>query len=161
MERQKPLAANVSYVSNEPLCLERKMSKQLKQHGIEVDAYRSPEDDILVIFVDTPEIDEDSKGPLLRLYLNDDPVFENPTYPGAKEERIQPVEIQPVDRFAQLSWCAADVTSLDGWNPDWGDEAAVQFLEQNGKTLQGQLCATGFEIMENLLSDWKPKETDE
>ena len=63
------------------------MSKELEKHGIEVDAYRSPEDDILVIYIDTPGIDENEKGPLLRLYLNDDPAFENPAYPGAKEER--------------------------------------------------------------------------
>lgn len=67
-------------------------------YGIEVDAYRSPEDDTLVVYVDTPGIDENEKGPLIRLYLNDDPVFENPPYPGSEQEK-RPIELAETKRF--------------------------------------------------------------
>jgi len=33
-----------------------------------------------VIHIDTPGLPEDGRGPLIRIYLNDEPVFENPTY---------------------------------------------------------------------------------
>jgi hypothetical protein len=38
-------------------------------------------DGVLVVFVDTPGVPEDDAGPQLRLYLNEKPVFENPTAP--------------------------------------------------------------------------------
>lgn len=137
------------------------MSKELEKHGIEVDAYRSPEDDILVIYIDTPGIDENEKGPLLRLYLNDDPAFENPAYPGAKEERWKPIELEPPKKFAEMSWCVGDVTSLDEWDPEWDDNVANQFLEQNGNALRDRLCQVGFKVLDDLLSGWEPEETDE
>jgi hypothetical protein len=52
-----------------------------ENHNITIDVSRSPEDDVMVVFVNTPDIAENEKGPLIRLYLNDDPVFENPPYP--------------------------------------------------------------------------------
>lgn len=138
------------------------MSKELEARGIEVDAYRSPEDDTLVVYVDTPGIDENEKGPLIRLYLNDDPVFENPPYPGSEKERDnKPITFALPKTFAELAWRKDDVTALDEWNPDWGDEKAEQFLQEHQNRLRDQLCTYGFEVMETLLSDWKPEETDE
>jgi hypothetical protein len=39
-----------------------------------------------VVFVDTPGLPEDFDGPLIRLYLNDEPVFENPPLPDLEEK---------------------------------------------------------------------------
>ena len=137
------------------------MSESLEKYGIEIDAYRSPEDDTLVVFVDTPGIDENEKGPLIRLYLNDDAVFENPEYPFSLPEPRFHVEFEPPKKFAEMSWCAGDVTSLDEWNPEWDDNVANQFLEQNGNALRDRLCQVGFEVLGDLLSGWEPEETDE
>lgn len=43
--------------------------------------YESDADGTLVIQIDTPDIDEDINGPMIRVYLNDDVLFENPPYP--------------------------------------------------------------------------------
>lgn len=40
------------------------------------------DDGTLVVHVDTMQIPENEKGPIVRLYLNDESVFENPPYPG-------------------------------------------------------------------------------
>lgn len=37
-------------------------------------------DNTLVMFIDTPNVPENSNGPKIRIYLNDDPIFENPTW---------------------------------------------------------------------------------
>lgn len=48
-------------------------------------------DGVLLLFVDTGGrersvgISEDENGPLLRIYLNDEPVYENPPFPKEKE----------------------------------------------------------------------------
>jgi len=42
-------------------------------------------DGTLVVHVDTPGVEEDEKGPKLRLYLNDEAVFENPEFPRSEE----------------------------------------------------------------------------
>ena len=127
---------------------------------IEVINYRSPEDDILVIFVDTPGVDENEKGPLMRLYLNDDPVFENPPYPGPKHDN-HPHIIEPLQRFAELSWGIEDVKALEDWDSDWDDDAAREFLRKHSNQIQEQLCCKGWEIMEQLLNSWKPEKEDE
>lgn len=39
------------------------------------------EDGTLVLWIDTPELPEDEKGPVIRVYLNDgEPIYENPPY---------------------------------------------------------------------------------
>jgi hypothetical protein len=52
--------------------------------GVRVHAYRSQLDGTIVIHVDTPPEEEDSAGPLVRIYLNDGCLFENPVYPMEK-----------------------------------------------------------------------------
>jgi ribosomal protein S27E len=49
--------------------------------GVSFAAYRSPADGTAVVHVDTPGVAEDADGPRIRLYVNDDPVIENPPYP--------------------------------------------------------------------------------
>ena len=43
-------------------------------------------DGITVVFIDTPNLPEDSNGPRIRIYLNDEAIFENPAYPGKPAE---------------------------------------------------------------------------
>ena len=43
--------------------------------------YQSEEDGTLVLAVET-RLEEDENGPKIRLYLNDEVVFENPPYPS-------------------------------------------------------------------------------
>ena len=50
-----------------------------RTYGISV--RESDADGTLVIQIDTPDIDEDINGPMIRVYLNDDVLFENPPYP--------------------------------------------------------------------------------
>jgi hypothetical protein len=48
---------------------------------VEFDVYRSAIDGTVVVHVDTPGLPEDSDGPHLRVYINDDtdnPVYDNP-----------------------------------------------------------------------------------
>ncbi len=60
----------------------------LSKLGVEIDAYSATVDNILVIHIDTPELPEDSDGPLCRIYLNDEVIHENPAYPiGAQNAR--------------------------------------------------------------------------
>lgn len=33
-----------------------------------------------VLFIDTPGLEEDTHGPILRVYLNDEPIYQNPEY---------------------------------------------------------------------------------
>ena len=50
-------------------------------HVITIAAYTSPQDGTPIVAIDTPDIDEDAAGPKLRIWLNDDTVFENPKVP--------------------------------------------------------------------------------
>ncbi len=52
---------------------------------INVTSYFSPVDGVCVVHIDTPEITEDGKGPLIRIYLNDYPIEESPPFPGTSE----------------------------------------------------------------------------
>jgi len=54
---------------------------------VDISAYMSEVDGVLVIRIDTPDLDEDFDGPICRIYLNDDVVHENPVYPGRNLER--------------------------------------------------------------------------
>jgi len=42
------------------------------------DVYRGAEDKCVVVHVETTGIPENEKGPILRVYLNDEPIYENP-----------------------------------------------------------------------------------
>ena len=49
---------------------------------IHVSSYFSPDDGVCVVHIDTPGITEDASGPVIRIYLNDEPIEQNPPYPG-------------------------------------------------------------------------------
>ena len=45
--------------------------------------YRSEVDGALVVHIDTDGIPDDGEhGPKIRIYLNDNPVYEDPVFPG-------------------------------------------------------------------------------
>lgn len=46
------------------------------------DIYQSQEDNVWVIHVDTDGMPENKKGPIIKIYLNDGEIFENPEHPG-------------------------------------------------------------------------------
>jgi hypothetical protein len=46
------------------------------------EVYSSEEDGVTVVHVCTEGMPENLQGPIIRVYLNDDPIFENPVYPG-------------------------------------------------------------------------------
>jgi hypothetical protein len=49
---------------------------------LEIVVYRSPEDGTLVVEIDGSDgaRGENANGPVMRVYLNDGPIFENPPY---------------------------------------------------------------------------------
>lgn len=49
-------------------------------NGIEVHVFESELDGTLTVMIDTPDIGEDEGGPKIRIYLNDERVFDNPPY---------------------------------------------------------------------------------
>jgi len=49
------------------------------------DIYQSDADGVLVVHVDTHGLSEDEHGPILRIYLNDEVIYENPAYPGERD----------------------------------------------------------------------------
>lgn len=53
----------------------------INDHVITVAVYSSPQDGTVIVAVDTPDIPEDAHGPKIRMWLNDDTVFENPPVP--------------------------------------------------------------------------------
>jgi len=44
------------------------------------DVYRSSNDGVIVVHVQTDEIPENENGPMIRVYLNDEVIFENPGF---------------------------------------------------------------------------------
>jgi|2_EtaG_2_1085320.scaffolds.fasta_scaffold270834_2 hypothetical protein len=44
----------------------------------DVSLTKSSVDGVWLVFVDTPGVPEDSNGPIIRIWLNDEPVYENP-----------------------------------------------------------------------------------
>lgn len=46
--------------------------------------YESPVDNVPVVHVDTEGMPEDSNGPIIRIYLNDEYVYANPPHPNSK-----------------------------------------------------------------------------
>lgn len=63
-------------------------AKVMCHHSTTVSAYQSPDDDTLIVEVDTPEVPENEKGPIMRIYLNDGPIYENPPYPTPGDKPI-------------------------------------------------------------------------
>ena len=49
-------------------------------NGTEIEVFESELDGTLTVMVDTPDIGEDENGPKIRVYLNDERVFDNPPY---------------------------------------------------------------------------------
>jgi hypothetical protein len=47
----------------------------------DVTVTRSPVDGAVVIYIDTPSIPDNDQGTQVRIYLNDECLFENPPYP--------------------------------------------------------------------------------
>lgn len=58
--------------------------EQLLELGVEVEGYIGT-DGTLVIGIDTPNLPEDDTGPIIRIWLNDDTVYENPPVPEWSE----------------------------------------------------------------------------
>lgn len=58
--------------------------EQLAELGVEIEGYIGI-DGTLVIGIDTPNLPEDDKGPIIRIWLNDDTVYENPPVPDGSE----------------------------------------------------------------------------
>ncbi len=59
----------------------------LSSLGLSVEVVRSCEDETVVVFIDTPGVPEDSEGPRLRVYLNEDSIWENPVYATIGESK--------------------------------------------------------------------------
>ena len=54
--------------------------------GSEIEVtFMESEKGIPLIFIDTPALAEDAKGPICRVYLNEGCLFENPTYEEEQE----------------------------------------------------------------------------
>ena len=51
------------------------------------DVYQSEADGVTVVHVETHGMPEDSRGPVIRVYLNDEPIFENPPLPMPEEQQ--------------------------------------------------------------------------
>ena len=47
------------------------------------DVYEAEVDGVTVVHVGTTGMREDCRGPIMRVYLNDEPIFENPPFPAA------------------------------------------------------------------------------
>ena len=47
------------------------------------DVYKAEVDGVTVVHVCTDGLPEDTNGPIIRIYLNDEPIFENPRYPSS------------------------------------------------------------------------------
>jgi len=54
--------------------------EQLSELGVHIESYIGI-DGTLVIGIDTPDLEENELGPLIRIWLNDETVFENPPVP--------------------------------------------------------------------------------
>lgn len=65
----------------------RKVRKvKAETFGLEIEVMRSEKDGTVVVFMDTPSLPEDSEGPRLRVYLNEEPVWENPAYKAIDQQ---------------------------------------------------------------------------
>lgn len=80
-------------------------------HGAEVTISKSPVDGTVVVEIDTPRIAENSKGPEVRVYLNDGCLFENPPFKNGRpnydrcDERLQrSIDEVSSDMLEQVWW---------------------------------------------------------
>jgi len=48
--------------------------------------YKSLTDGVSVVHIDTLGEPEDENGPIIRVYLNDEPIFENPKFPESEQQ---------------------------------------------------------------------------
>jgi hypothetical protein len=49
--------------------------------GVQVTIDQSDIDGVIVVLIDTPGLADDAEGPIIRIYLNDQPLVENPPLP--------------------------------------------------------------------------------
>lgn len=59
--------------------------------GLQISTGTSEADGTPCVWIDTEGLPEDGAGPLLRIYLNDEVVYENPAYPTQTEPDDAPV----------------------------------------------------------------------
>jgi hypothetical protein len=56
-------------------------------YGLAFVVYKSDADGTLVVHIDTGKaVEENERGPMIRVYLNDGWIFENPPYPRGEEK---------------------------------------------------------------------------
>jgi len=77
--------------------------------------YRSESDGCLVTHVDTEGIPENEQGPIIRLYLNDEVVFENPPL-----ENAEPSQAKQFETFGREVACILE--NDQEWNADTLDD---------------------------------------
>jgi len=57
------------------------MDKESKMKEPKIEIYQSEKDNVLVVEIDTTNLPEDKQGqPIIKVYLNDGVIFENPKY---------------------------------------------------------------------------------
>ncbi len=66
------------------------------------DCYKSDVDDVEVVHVDTDGMPENEHGPIIRVYLNDHVLFENPKYPVCFERTIPERTVVPADEQQEI-----------------------------------------------------------
>lgn len=74
--------------------------------GVEVTVSRAQADGTLLVQIDTEDVDENDEGPLMRVYVNDGAVYENPVLPGVEREASSPA---PAPRYSVLASESVDV----------------------------------------------------
>ena len=103
---------------------------------IHVTSYFSPDDGVTVVHIDTPGITEDASGPVIRIYLNDEPIEENPPYPGdplTAPDNVHRKILEYLERFKisdshyHNEWYR--ITEDRGYIPASGYDDAVLLLE--------------------------------
>ena len=57
---------------------------------------------------------------------------------------------QPLDKYAEVSWCSVDIREL---RPDWSDERCDQFLDEYESHIQSQMIERGWYAIESLLQE--------
>lgn len=81
------MSINYETLSKQAEALSDVVKMLCEVEGLEVEVVKSGEDGTILLFIDTPGIPENSEGPKLRVYLNDEPLWENPTYASIGENK--------------------------------------------------------------------------
>lgn len=55
----------------------------------------------------------------------------------------------PVNKYAEVSWCAEDIKGL---RPNWSKKRAEEFLANNENHLRDRMTELGWEVIETFLS---------